>query len=291
MVRSTVFQPILSSREGRATKGRLETPKVDMSENKNAYSVPPVERAFKLLRYIGEGKRARNLSTVSRELDINRTTLIRLIHTLQDQRMIEAIEEDGGYRLGAGLVSLGAQAIQGRDIVRVCQPILRRLCQDTGMSAHLGVLDGRDIIYLGRETPNSHLVSNVRTGSRLPAHASSIGRAILAELGENNLRQLFAGPAPLQITEKTPDTLAAILEQARADHVAGFAWSEGNFEAGIGSCAAVVFDHTGQPVGGINVSGPESCFSGKDAAAAGRLREHVINAARAASAEMGYASG
>ena len=159
------------------------------------------------------------------------------------------------------------------------------------MSAHLGVLDGRDIIYLGRETPNSHLVSNVRTGSRLPAHASSIGRAILAELGENNLRQLFAGPAPLQITEKTPDTLAAILEQARADHVAGFAWSEGNFEAGIGSCAAVVFDHTGQPVGGINVSGPESCFSGKDAAAAGRLREHVINAARDASAEMGYASG
>ena len=254
----------------------------------STYSVPPVERALKLLRYIGDGKRARNLSTVSRELGINRTTLIRLIHTLLDHRMIEEIGDDGGYRLGSGLVSLGAQAIQGRDIVQVCQPILRRLCQETGMSAHLGVPDGRDIIYLSRETPNSHLVSNVRTGSRLPAHASSIGRAILSEMPEDQLRQLFAGERLEQTSDKTPTTVEAIITQARADRALGHAWSQGNFESGIGSCAAVVFDHTGQPVGGINVSGPENRFSGEDAAETLRLRECVTKAAQDASAELGY---
>lgn len=254
----------------------------------STYSVPPVERALKLLRYIGDGKRARNLSTVSRELGINRTTLIRLIHTLLDHRMIEEIGDEGGYRLGSGLVSLGAQAIQGRDIVQVCQPLLRRLCQETGMSAHLGVLDRRDIIYLGRETPNSHLVSNVRTGSRLPAHASSIGRAILAELAEDHLHQLFSGETLERATEKTPASVAAIIDQARADRALGYAWSQGNFESGIGSCAAVVFDHTGQPVGGINVSGPESRFSDKDETETLRLRESVMRAARDASAELGY---
>lgn len=258
------------------------------SDGKSAYSVPPVERALKLLRYIGDGKRARNLSTVARDLQINRTTLIRLIHTLLDHRMIEEVGEDGGYRLGTGLVSLGAQAIQGRDIVQVCQPVLRTLCQDTGMSAHLGVLDGREIIYLCRETPNSHLVSNVRTGSRLPAHASSIGRAILAELSEDHLTQLFAGEAPEQTTDKTPASLGAVIDQARADRAAGFAWSQGNFESGIGSCAAVVFDHTGQPVGGVNVSGPESRFSKDDSGETARLRDSVIKAARDASGELGY---
>jgi DNA-binding IclR family transcriptional regulator len=248
------------------------------------YSVPPVERALKLLHYIGEGQRARNLSTVSRDLGINRTTLIRLIHTLVEHRMIEEIDDGAGYRLGAGLVSLGAQAIQGRDIAQVCQPILRNLCEATGMSAHLGVLDGRDVIYLGREAPNSHLVSNVRTGSRLPAHASSIGRAILAEYTETQLRQIFSDETLSQATDKTPQTVEAILGQVRRDKAAGFAWSEGNFEAGIGSCAAAVFDHTGQVVGGINVSGPEARFSDRDPA----LIDAVTSSAREASRAMGY---
>ncbi|GAB5446332.1 IclR family transcriptional regulator [Gymnodinialimonas sp.] len=257
---------------------------MDDTPSQTSYSVPPVVRALKLLHYIGAGERARNLSIVSRDLGINRTTLIRLIHTLVDHRMIEELPDGGGYRLGAGLVSLGAQAIQGRDIVQLCQPILRGLCTQTGMSAHLGVLDGREIIYLGREAPNSHLVSNVRTGSRLLAHASSIGRAILAELSDVQLRQVFSGDLPEQATEKTPQTIDAIIAQAHADKAEGYAWSQGNFEAGIGSCAAAVFDHTGQVVGGINVSGPEARFTHRDPA----LTEAVTSAAQDASRALGY---
>jgi DNA-binding IclR family transcriptional regulator len=257
-------------------------------QGNKTYTVPPVERALALLRYIGDGNRAHNLSSVSRDLKINRTTLIRLIHTLLDNRMIEDVGQGGGYRLGAALVSLGAQAIQGRDIVRICQPILQNLCGKTGMSAHLGVLDGRDIIYLSRETPNSHLVSNVRAGSRLLAHASSIGRAILAQMDETQIRQIFAGEEVARATEKTPTTIDAIIDQASEDRTAGIAWSQGNFESGIGSCAAAIFDHTGLPVGGLNVSGPESRFSHADPDAAAALRETLIDAARRASDELGF---
>ena len=256
--------------------------------SQTSYSVPPVERALKLLHYIGSGQRARNLSTVSRELGINRTTLIRLIHTLLAHRMIEELGDGGGYRLGAGLVSLGAQAIQDRDIVLVCQPILRALCAETGMSAHLGILDGQEIIYLGREAPNSHLVSNVRTGSRLSAPASSIGRAILAEFSDTQLRQLFAEGMPPPTTDKSPQSLDAILRQAHHDKAEGYAWSRGNYEAGIGSCAAAVFDHTGQVVGSINVSGPDARFAEGDAGRDPTLIAAVTSAARQASAALGY---
>lgn len=260
------------------------------TEEKKSYTVPPVERALKLLRYIGDGNRARNLSTVARDLEINRTTLIRLIHTLQDHRMIEEAGEGAGYRLGVGLVSLGAQATEGRDIVQICHPVLSDLCRETGMSTHLGVLDGRDIIYLIRETPNSHLISNLRAGSRLPAHASSIGRTILAEMPEENLRELFSGEPVERTTDKTPTTLEAIIEQARRDRQARHAWSQGNYESGIGSCAAAIFDHSGEPVGGLNVSGPESRFSSEDVARAAQIRDAVIDAARRASDALGYSS-
>jgi DNA-binding IclR family transcriptional regulator len=256
--------------------------------DEKSYSVPPVERAIKLLRYIGDGNTSRNLSTASKALGINRTTLIRLIHTLLDTRMIEEIAEGAGYRLGAGLISLGAQAIHGRDIVHICQPILAELCTATGMSSHLGILDGLDIVYLSRETPNTHLVSNVRAGSRLPAHASSIGRAILAELSADELRALFADHVLIQSTEKTPMTLDAILAQAQADNAAGVAWSEGNFERGIGSCAAVIRDHQGKPVGAINVSGPQNAFTAETEAGSDDIKQAVARACRQASLELGY---
>ncbi|MEZ5751811.1 MAG: IclR family transcriptional regulator [Paracoccaceae bacterium] len=253
------------------------------------YSVPPVERALRLLRYIGDGHACRNLSAAAEAIDINRTTLIRLIHTLLAHRMIEEIPHGGGYRLGVGLISLGSQAMHGRDIVQACQPVLADLCAEVGMSAHMGILDGPDIVYLSRETPNTHLVSNVRAGSRLPAHASSIGRAILAAMTPEAIVAAL-GEAPLTArTTKTPATIDGVLAQAREDRAMGVAWSEGNFEAGIGSCAAAIFDHTGAPVGALNVSGAQSAFVDEIAEGSTRIRDAVKRAAQRASMALGYA--
>lgn len=258
---------------------------VPKNPDTKAYAVPPVERAIKLLRYIGDGNACRNLSTASRDLDINRTTLIRLIHTLLEQRMIEESAEGAGYRLGVGLVTLGAQAIAGRDLVRTCQPVLQRLSEETSMSAHIGILDGTDIVYLSRVAPNSHLVSNVHAGTRLRAHASSIGRAILAEMDAAGIVALLDGATLEAVTPKTPTTIDAVIAQAVDDKAKGYAWSVGNFEAGIGSCGAAIFDHGGTVVGALNVSGPDGRFSEPDDSAV--IRDAVCQAASEASALLG----
>lgn len=265
---------------------------VDPQKTESAlYSVPPVERALSLLRHIGDGHRCRNLNRTSAELGINRTTLIRLIHTLVANRMIEEIDEGAGYRLGPGLISLAAQAIHGRDIVQVCQPLLAELAHKTGMSAHLGILDGTDLVYLSRETPNTHLISNMRPGSRLPAYTSSAGRAILAEMTDDAIRALFSGVDLERVTAKTPQSVEAILAQARQDRQAGFAWSEGGFEAGIGACGAVVLDHRARPVGAINVAGPENRFVEEGNDRPGPIKDAVRSVARQASMGLGYVVG
>ncbi|MCK0150126.1 IclR family transcriptional regulator [Marivita sp. S6314] len=250
-----------------------------------AYAVPPVERAIKLLRYIGDNNTCRNLSTAASDLSINRTTLIRLIHTLLAERLIEELGDGRGYRLGVGLVTLGAQAIAGRDLVQTCQPVLQRLCEATSMSAHFGILDGTDIVYLSRVAPNSHLVSNIHAGARLRAHASSIGRAILAQMAPEEITALLAGATLEAVTPKTPTTIEGVIAQADADRALGYAWSVGNFEAGIGSCGAAVFDHVGRAVGALNVSGPDNRFADPDSSTA--IIEAVCKAAAEASALLG----
>ena len=158
------------------------------------YAVPPVERAFRVLRHIAAGNRCRKINRTAEDIGINRTTLIRLLATLEAERMIEAIPDDGGYRLGTGLITLASQALNERGLVPTSRPVLRELVEDLNLSAHLGVRDGRDIVYLARETPNSHLASMVREGTRLPAHATTIGRILLASLSARGRRAL-RGPA------------------------------------------------------------------------------------------------
>ncbi|MAM24602.1 MAG: IclR family transcriptional regulator [Rhodobacteraceae bacterium] len=234
-----------------------------MAENKTPeYSVQPVVRALRVLRYIAAGNRCGNISQVSKATGVNRTTLVRILATLEAERLIEALPHEGGYRLGTGLISLAAEALNDRGIVPTARPVLQRLVAALKLSAHLGVREGHEIVYLARETPVSHLASTVREGTRLPAHATTIGRILLAELPAEEVRALYADHPLEAFTSKTRTSLDALLEQLANDRSRGMAWSVANFEAEIGSAAAPVYDHRGEAVAAINVTGHSSIFAG-----------------------------
>jgi DNA-binding IclR family transcriptional regulator len=257
------------------------------SADETAYGVPPVARAFTLLRYIAAGNRCRNTSQAAKTTGINRTTLIRLLATLEEEGMIEAIPDEGGYRLGTGLITLAAEALHGRGIAQVAQPLLAELVRELNLSAHLGILEGREIVYLARVTPNSHLASNVREGTRLPAHATTIGRILLADLTRDELRARYAGVRLDAYSEKTRTSLAELEKQLAEDRALGIAWSMANFEPGIGSAAALVRDHRGQAAGAINVTGHASDFAPGNPRLA-EIEAALKKAARGISDALGY---
>jgi DNA-binding IclR family transcriptional regulator len=251
------------------------------------YSVPPVHRAFRLLRHIAQGGQCRNASATARELGLNRTTLIRLLHTLQAEGMIESVDDGASWQLGSGMIALAADAMKSRSVIRMAQPVLVRLASTLKLSAHLGVLDGREIIYLWREAPNAHLVSNIREGSRLPAHATTVGRVLLGHLPPGEVQARYAAADLAAFTEKTATTPEALLAQIAQDRAQGFAWSFGNYEAEIGSCAAPIHDHRGVVIAALNVTGPMAQFEPGTPAAA-RIRDAVVGAAEEVSAALGH---
>lgn len=232
-----------------------------MTEKKQSIGVPPVVRAVALLRYIADGNDCANTSRAAKQTGINRTTLLRLLETLRSERMIQLNPDGGGYVLGNGLIHLAARALYSRDVVQIAQPELRRLAETLGLSAHLGVIEGHEILYLLRETPNLHLVSNVRVGSRLPIHATTIGRIMLAHCASDERDRILDGCDLHAVTAKTATSRAALDSQLEVDRKMGLAWSVGNFEAGIGSAAKAVFDSSGRAVAAVNVTGPEHEFS------------------------------
>jgi DNA-binding IclR family transcriptional regulator len=241
----------------------MPMPKAQPAEKKasdNLYISPPVQRAARLLRHIAEGDPVTNMSRAARELGINRTTLLRLLHTLEMERFIEARADGIGWRLGFGLIGMTAQAFLSEDLVQTSVPVLTRLADSLGLSAHLGVLDGLEIVYLVRRVPNHVFASNIRIGSRLPAHAANMGRAILASLPPEQVDLMYAGVALTPVTQHTAVTLAQLHAQLDADRAAGIIWSDGYYEVGISAVAAPIFDLTNAPVAALNVSGRSSDF-------------------------------
>ena len=83
------------------------------------YAVPSVSRAIKVLRHIAEGNNCININQTAKDLDINRTTLLRLLHTLSDERMIEPVSDAGGYSLGTGLIGLAAKALYSLSLIHI----------------------------------------------------------------------------------------------------------------------------------------------------------------------------
>ncbi len=212
---------------------------------------------------------------------------MRLLHTLADERLIQPLEAGGGYQLGPRLISLAAHALNDINIVQIARPVLRKLARSLNLSAHLGLLDRMEIVYLVREAPNSHLVSNVREGTRLPAHATTIGRILLGQMDGEALARLYKGFEFHRRHSPKRTSLASLAEQISADRQAGIAWSLSNFETGIGSAAVVVLDHRGDAAGAINVTGHESQFEPHSARSM-LIETELKAAAQTISAALGF---
>jgi DNA-binding IclR family transcriptional regulator len=253
------------------------------------YIAPPVQRAVRLIRHVAEGNPVLNMSETAKTLKINRTTLLRLLHTLEAEGFVERRPSGAGFQVGLSLLEVGARALFSQDLVQVAVPVLTELAEKLQLSAHLGVLDGTDVLYLVRRTPNTPLASNIRVGSRLPAHATTMGRMLLAFLPPLEVERLYAGKELQRFSDHTSTTLTALQAKAEKDRAAGIAWSEAHFERGIGSAAVPVFDFAGTPVGAINVSGPVAAFAQQERRTA--IGESLRTAGSEISRRLGWIDG
>lgn len=255
----------------------------------SVYSVPPVHRAITLLRAIADGETISNPSASAKLTGINRTTLIRLLQTLEAERMIEKIPNASGYRIGLGLVALAAHSSYSRDLIQTAQPIAFRLAEKIGLSVHVGVLDGLDALYLLREVPNIPLGSNIRVGSRLPSYATTLGRAVLAFMTDAEITRLFSAVKFTPFTERSPSGLDELLARLREERELGYAYSDGLYSQGVASIGAPIRDVSGAVLGAINVTGPEPQFQEASGRREGII-EAVVKAAGEISARLGYRS-
>ncbi len=221
--------------------------------------VQSLARGLAVIEAFGKGRQALTLADVARTAGISRAAARRLLHTLV---ALGYAAFDGKYfELRPRVLGLGFAYISSASVWEVAQPFLEELVRETRESCSAAVLDGTDIVHVVRLPAAERLMSiAVKVGDRLPAHASAMGRVLLAALPPEELDRYFADAPITAITGKTVTDrrkLRAILSTVSAQ---GYSEVDGELEVGLHAIAVPVRDHDGRIVGAIALS----TLSGKD---------------------------
>jgi DNA-binding IclR family transcriptional regulator len=250
------------------------------------YSVHSLELGLRILEsFDREAVDEMSLSEMARRIGVSRSSAFRLVHTLHRLGYLEREDETKNYRLGARVMSLGYSFLASKDIAELARPDLQRLRAQTHCSTHLAILDGAEVIYIARFAAHKPVSAMIAVGARVPAHATTMGRIILANKPVAYVHEQYAGRPLAKFSDQTPLTLEALLATLEEDRRRGYVISHSNFEAGIASIAAPVFDAKGDVAGAINVSTPENAID------PARFDSEVCEALRAAARRISELSG
>ncbi len=240
------------------------------------YLVPALIRGLDVLRTLSAGGRKMTLSEVATSLGVTRSSAYRLLYTLGHLGFVHYETGTKSYGLGPEVLQLGYGYLAGRDVVEVATPHLVRLRDRTGWSAHLGELHGREVVYLARVATRRAIASTVHVGARLPAKSTTMGRIMLAQLAERDVRNLYRDDRA---------GLPALLRQLAEDRIQGSVVQNSVYEPGVASVAAPVRDMSGRVIAAINVSAVSMLTD--EAELHGPLKADVIAAAEAISRDLG----
>ena len=224
------------------------------ARREDAGPVQSVDRAVAILEILARDGEA-GVTEVARELGVHKSTASRLLAALDRRELVAQDAARGRYRLGVGLVRLAGAASRGLDLVQESRPVCRALAQEVGETVNLAILSGRDALYLDQVAGPAALSPHNWAGQRIPLHATSDGKVLLAYLPEAELAECLAPPLA-RFTERTITAatgFARLLDEVRRR---GYATAVDELEAGLTAVAAPVRNAEGVVVASISASGP-----------------------------------
>jgi IclR family transcriptional regulator, acetate operon repressor len=247
-------------------------------------SVQSVDRALTLLEMLAQSTGGTALTDLAGRAGLNISTCHHLLATLVKWGYVAKVP-GRRYALGARGLHLGQAFLKQVDLPRRAQPFIERISEDTGETVHLAVLQGEAIItLLRREGRHAVRVDTGALGASDAVHATATGKAMLAWLPEGEIRRIVAARGMAAFTASTVTNIDVLIEDLRLVRRNGHALDREEFQPGVVCVGAAIRNHLGAVIGAISASAPTQRANEEHL---GRMRDGVMAAARALSAEFG----
>jgi IclR family pca regulon transcriptional regulator len=266
--------------------GREAHPSPSGGRKSHREFVQGLQRGFAVVKAFGPNARLLTISEVAAKTGMTRAVARRYLLTLQNLGCV--VHHGSHFALTPKLLDLGFTYLSTIDVANFAQSFMEKVVERLHESCSLSVLDGAEIVYVVRVPAKRIMSINLVVGSRLPAHATSMGKVLLAALSPAALDAYFRTARLQRLTKRTicsETVLRKTLQQVRER---GWALADQELEDGVRTVAAPVFDHSHDVVAAMNIPGHASRVSTRE------LQRYylpvLLDAAREASRALG-ASG
>lgn len=248
-------------------------------------TVQSVERAIAILNAFSRERPERGVGELSRKLDLHKSTVSRLMKTLEQGGLLARDLETGRYRLGVGLIGLAEQVVSHMDLREVARPFLRQLAETCQETVNLAVLHGDQVVNLEQFVPPARQVKNIgRVGRRMCLHCTAAGKVLLAHISPEERDQIL----PETLGRFTPHTITdrrRLEEDLAQTRDRGYAVAEEELEKGLNVVAAPIYDYSGQVSSAISIAGPAYRLPGD---LLPQLAAVLVETAQSISEQLGY---
>lgn len=221
-----------------------------------AYPITSVDNALRLIRLFNDRDTLR-LTDACSYLGVAHSTAHRLLAMLIHHGFVQQDAQTRTYRPGPTLLEIGLAVVEKSDYRTKARPALVELVDQFNETVHLMTLEGTRVRYVDAVESTRALRVAPRTGSLLPAHCTSGGKALLAELSDDRIRMMYADPATIvPQTDRSVSSvplLIAALDEVRAN---GYATNYEESEEGVGSVAIALRDAGGTALAAVAVAVP-----------------------------------
>jgi DNA-binding IclR family transcriptional regulator len=247
-------------------------------------NVRVVDRVFDILETLAASSSPLGLSEIARSTGISKSTVHRLLTSMCARHYVDKTS-DGAYCIGYHMIETVSTHINQLELLTESKPYLSHLMHDLNLTAHLGILDGCDVVYVEKLDVYPNTRPYTQIGHRSPAFCSSIGKCLLSCLSGEELDEVLFKCNFKKYTQNTITDIREFKRYLKVVRRQGWAIDNEEYQMGHRCVGAPVFDYRGSPVAAISASGSIDRMS--DGRLEGIIKEVKLSAENL-SRHMGY---
>lgn len=243
-------------------------------------NVQSLERALTLLNVLSEYPEGIQITRLSEQVGLSKSTTHRLLATLVHMNYVVKDEETEKYKLGFQLIYLSRNILNSIDVIQIARPFLEKLCHDVNETIHLCIDDNGEVMYIDKIESNQTIRMFSRIGSRAPMYCTGVGKILLSGMSEETYHKVVSGIDFVARTAKTITSADALAEEVELVKNQGYALDNIENEEGIRCIAAPIFDFQGKIIASFSISGPSNRITME------RVQDELVRRIRETSQEI-----
>jgi DNA-binding IclR family transcriptional regulator len=271
---------VLQDQQGDECDEHAAPPKTQGSGDR----VQALDRALDILEALSIARSGIGVSELAALVGLHKSTTHRLLATLIERRYAEKTA-DGQYRIGLKPIEIVSAHINSLELQTEARPYVAQITRDLGLTSHLGVLEGDQVIYIERMDLYATVKLYSQIGIRVPAYCSSLGKCLLSNFGRAMLERILAGCPFHRFTPHTINNFEDFWAEMKKVRQLGWAMDDREFDLNNRCIGAPIYDYRGEIIAAISASGPLPILAEE------RIEEvaaTVMKAAQTISRNLGY---